>query len=64
MIQTRKLSPKSNKVAVSFDPCSIYIRESGKEFFGKEELLVCVKEHTIFVSKEIADKFGLSIIVE
>lgn len=64
MLQTRKLHPKSKIVAVSFDPCAIYIRESGREFIGKEKLLLHVDENGIHISKQIADTFGLSVITE
>lgn len=64
MLQTQKLSPKSDKVAVSFDPLAIYIRKSGRDFIGKERMLVRVDGSAIYISKDLADEFGLSVVIE
>lgn len=64
MLQTKKLSPKSDKVAVSFDPLTIYIRESGRAFIGNELTLVHVDENAIHISKDAAERFGLAIEIE
>lgn len=59
MLITKKISKEN--VLVSFDLNKIYIRKSGKAYFGKEELLVEITEDSIIINEEVANKYGLDL---
>lgn len=59
MLITKKIGKEN--VLVSFDLDKIYIRKSGKAYFGKEELLIEITEDSIIVDEDIANKYGLDL---
>ena len=59
MLITKKISKEN--VLVSFDLNKIYIRKSGKAYFGKEELLVEITEDSIIINEEVANKYKLDL---
>lgn len=59
MLITKKISKEN--VLVSFDLNKIYIRKSGKAYFGKEEPLIEITEDSIVVDEGIANKYGLDL---
>ena len=66
MIYTRKLNDKDRKspVAVAYDPTHIMLREAGKANYGKEKTLVSVKDGNLYIHEDIAEKFGLKIVIK
>lgn len=61
MKQEKSLGKKSGIVAVSYDPTSIFLRRNGRENIGNVAELLRVTENGIFISKPVADHFGLEI---
>ena len=59
MLITKKISKEN--VLVSFDLNKIYIRKSGKAYFGKEELLIEIIEDSIIINEEVANKYKLDL---
>lgn len=59
MMQTRKI--RKDLVAVSFAPTEIMLRNSGKQYYGKEKMLVHLVGDTVIIDKSVAREFGIVI---
>lgn len=59
MLQTKKI--RKDLVAVSFDPTKIMLRNSGKQYYGKERMLVRLVGDTLIVDEAVAKEFGILI---
>jgi hypothetical protein len=60
MLQT-KIIDKEN-CAVAFGPTEIMIRKRGKEYFGKEKTLVCIRDGKLYILTNTAKEFGIEIV--
>lgn len=62
MLQTKRVPGRKDVVAVSWDgPTEIYLRKSGREFFGKEECLCRFEDGDLVVNRKAAEKFGIGL---
>ena len=59
MLETKKIG--DNKVIVAYAPNEIFIRESGRANFGKEEFLLKITDNQITINEEVAAKYNLKI---
>lgn len=65
MYLTRKIS--DDCVAVAKEgievPLGVFLRKSGKKYYGTEEPAVYLCEGKLIINKPIAEKYGLKVIV-
>lgn len=59
MLQTRKVS--NDVVAVAWEPTEIYLRPSGKQYFGQEECLAKIVNGRLYIYEDVADKYGITL---
>ena len=59
MLQTKKIG--KDLCAVAFDPTEILLRKSGKQYFGKEQILVKLNGDKLIVDKSVAKEFGIEL---
>lgn len=59
MLQTKKIG--SGLCAVAFNPTEIMVRKSGKQYFGKEKMLVKLDDEGLVIDEEVAREFGIKI---
>jgi len=59
MFTTRKIS--KDLVAVTYDTTHMYLRKSGKKYFGTEKEAVIMEEGKLIINKSVLDEFGLKL---
>ena len=59
MLQTRKIN--NELCAVAFEPTEIMVRKCGKAYFGKEKVLVNIKDGKLYIYEDVAKEFGIEI---
>lgn len=62
MLQTKIVS--DTVCAVSYSPTEILVRNRGKQYYGKEKMLVALKGNKLIVCGDVASEFGVEILVE
>lgn len=59
MFTVNKIS--KDVVAVTYDSANVYLRKSGKKYYGTEKSAVKVTEDKVIIYKKVLDEFGLKI---
>jgi len=59
MLQTKKVG--KDLCAVSFAPTEIMVRKRGRQYFGKEKVLVKLDDEGLVIDEEVAREFGIKI---
>lgn len=59
MFTVNKIS--KDVVAVNYDSANIYLRKSGKKYYGTEKCAVSFKENKLIINKEVLKEFGIEI---
>lgn len=62
MLQAKKIT--SDLCAVAFDPTEIMVRQSGRQYFGKEKILVKLNGNKMMVDSAVAKEFGIEILTK
>lgn len=62
MLQTKKIT--NDLCAVAFEPTEIMVRQSGRQYFGKEKTLVKLNANKLIVDSAIAKEFGIEILTK
>ena len=63
MFLTRKIDKATVAVLDDF-PVSIALRPSGREYYGKEEIVCKVTDGKLIINKETAARYGLEVEIQ
>ena len=62
MFFTKKINKEV--VSIVYDSPAIYLRNSGKQYYGTEVPVIRIENNEIHVNKENAEKFGIKVVVD